>query len=289
MKTIEISGFPECVDISLNCPKCGELLEERVYIPSPDFLSEKDTFSGTRNDDPFEISCSCGFSVNGIATGSSCGCFIYLYIDDDYQVNIDENYDDYEWYDNSKNKDPYASFTNDMEKVYQLFLKREKLEGCEDFFINLLYSNLVTCLEVFLSDTLASNIFSQKEFYDKFVKTYKPFIETKISLNTIIDRYLKLDKTVKQSLSEIMYHNIPKVSQIYEQVLGIKFSSFAEIQRIVVKRHDLVHRNGKDRNGDVISISEKDFEDAYQKIESFVDDINNNRKIRSLFSMSLHQ
>lgn len=276
MYTYEVSGFPEYIDISLPCPKCGKQLEERVWIPTPNYLSERDSFSGTRNDDFFEISCSCGHVVSGQTTGSCSGNYIYLNdIDNDYPAMFDEQYEEYDWFDGIKNKDYYDTFVNSINNTKKLNDISLPFPTQEKTLTNLLYANLVTCLEAYLADALATNVLSNNKFREAFIRTYKPFTEEKIAISEIIDTYSNIDSRIKAHLSAILYHNIGKVSKIYKSVFGISFPKFDEIATIVHTRHDLIHRNGKDNDGNEIILTKTEFNDAFNKICSFVEAINN--------------
>lgn len=276
MYTYEVSGFPEYIDISLPCPKCGKQLEDRVWIPSPNFLSESDSFSGTRNDDFFEVSCSCGHVESGQTTGSCSGNFIYLNdIGDDYPVTFDEQYEEYDWLDGIKSKNYYDTFVNSINNTKTLNDISLPSLPQELALTNLLYANLVTCLEVYLADALANNVLSSNKFREAFIRSYEPFTKEKISISEIIDAYSSIDSRIKAHLSAILYHNIGKVSKIYKSVFGISFPPFDEINTIVHTRHDLVHRNGKDKDGNEIILTKTEFNDAFNKICSFVEAINN--------------
>ena len=276
MYTYEVSGFSEYIDISLPCPVCGEPLEERVGIPTPNYLSESDSFSGTRNDDYFEISCPCGNVISGQTTGSCSGNFIYLNdIDDDYPVTFDEQYEEYDWLDGIKSKDYYDIFVNSINNTKTLNDISLPSLPQELTLTNLLYVNLVTCLEVYLADALANNVLSKIKFREAFIRTYKPFTKEKITISKIIDTYSNIDSLIKTRLREILYHDIEKVSNIYKSVFGFSFPPIGDICKIVYTRHDLVHRNGKDKDGNEILLTKTEFNDAFNKICSFVETINN--------------
>ena len=278
MLTHEVSGFPEYVGISFTCPKCGRLVEESICIPAPNYLSEHDSFSATRNDEFFDISCSCGFSISAQATGSCSGSFIYLDdIDEDYPVAFFEKYDEYDefdWIHDTNSSEYYESFKNSLTEI-KYIQNISFLAGETNTTLNkMLYSQLITCLEVYLSSALASNVFSKKEYYNRFVESYAPFQKSTIQISKVLETYSNMESIIKNELSSIVYHNIPKVSKIYNGVFGISFPPIDDICKIISTRHDLVHRNGMDKAGNKIEISKAQLDDVFDKINIFVSSIN---------------
>ena len=187
---------------------------------------------------------------------------------------FDEQYEEYDWFDGIKNKDYYDTFVNSINNTKKLNDISLPFPTQEKTLTNLLYANLVTCLEVYLADALANNVLSSNKFREAFIRSYEPFTKEKISISEIIDAYSSIDSRIKAHLSAILYHNIGKVSKIYKSVFGISFPQFDEIDTIVHTRHDLIHRNGKDKDGNEIILKKTDFDVAFNKICSFVKTIN---------------
>lgn len=73
-----------------------------------------------------------------------------------------------------------------------------------------------------------------------------------------------------KSVSEVLYHNIPNVVEMYEQVLGTKLDiDISKIIKVTKLRHDIVHRNGKTIDGNKISLKAEDFTQAIDDIKEF--------------------
>ena len=71
----------------------------------------------------------------------------------------------------------------------------------------------------------------------------------------------------------MLYHNLPKISGIYKNTLDIQFPSIKEVMKLINIRHDLIHRNGKNKDGDVIEISKEKLIDTISTIKKFISDI----------------
>ena len=87
----EVVGWPENgVTVKFNCPHCNRKLIETVRIPNPDFTSEKDTYSGTMNQEDTMIECRCGKSFTITAIGTCSGNSIVINeLPDSYDVDLE--------------------------------------------------------------------------------------------------------------------------------------------------------------------------------------------------------
>ena len=72
---------------------------------------------------------------------------------------------------------------------------------------------------------------------------------------------------------EIIYHNLDKVQNMYVATFEITFPDIAELSKLVVTRHDLVHRNGKTKEGEEVIVDKDVVNDLIAKISKFVEEI----------------
>jgi hypothetical protein len=131
--------------------------------------------------------------------------------------------------------------------------------------------NVITCLETYLSDAFVNTVLSNKKYLRLFFATFKDFKDRKLSMNELFDYADKAEEKAKEAMLEVIYHNLPKVSKMYEATLGISFPNFSQIQKDITIRHDLVHRNGKTKEGKEIFIGEADVNEIISRIENFVE------------------
>ena len=71
----------------------------------------------------------------------------------------------------------------------------------------------------------------------------------------------------------VIYHDLPKVKNMYQDSLKIAFPEISELMLIIKTRHDMVHRNGKDKDGKIIEITESIIDEIIEIVEEFVMDI----------------
>lgn len=148
-----------------------------------------------------------------------------------------------------------------------------------------IYVGAVTCLETFLSDALVNTVLSSQEFLESFISNYD-FGDRTVKINQLFDTVKNAEDIAKSAMLEVIYHNIPKVSRIYEVVLGIEFPKYSTIAKAVSTRHDLVHRNGKTKEGFNVEISKEIVDNLITEVESFVKEINERIEKRTTSELS---
>mgnify|MGYP007066227974 FL=1 len=72
---------------------------------------------------------------------------------------------------------------------------------------------------------------------------------------------------------DVIYHNLPKVKNMYRDALNVEFPKIENITKVVVTRHDLVHRNGKTKEGEQVEVSKKMVSELLDTIEKFIKEI----------------
>ncbi|MUG95130.1 hypothetical protein F7734_23315 [Scytonema sp. UIC 10036] len=141
-----------------------------------------------------------------------------------------------------------------------------------------IYVGTITCLETYLSDAFINTVLSNEEYLKSFFSSFKDFKEQKFGLNELFPKFEQAKDIAKKAMLEVIYHNLPKVKNMYETTLNLSFPNFAEITKHIATRHDLVHRNGKTKDEKEIFLDEKAVDEVICTIESFVNEID--RKLK---------
>ena len=135
-----------------------------------------------------------------------------------------------------------------------------------------LHVNIITTLETFLSDAFISTVVGNDQLIRKFVKTNKDFAERKFSLNDIFERMGNIEKEVKGYLIDLIWHNLAKIKNLYKQTLEIDFPENVEnLYKAVAKRHNIVHRSGKTKEGESIIVTKDELIKLMDEVKSFAD------------------
>jgi len=141
-----------------------------------------------------------------------------------------------------------------------------------------LYVGVIACLETYLSDAFINTVLSRETYLNSFIGTFKDFKDQKFAMNELPNLSSKKEEIAKKAMLEVIYHNLPKVSKMYEATLNIVFPKFSEIQIAVLIRHDLAHRNGKTKDGKEIIVDNLMLDDIISKVESFISEIDQQLK-----------
>ena len=125
-----------------------------------------------------------------------------------------------------------------------------------------------------MADTLKSYVLSSEKNTRFFTENYKPFKKELVSLSDIYKRVDNQPSCVRQVLDSLMYHDLPKIKQIYK-VLNIDIGDIGDLAKAVIIRHDIVHRNGKDKEGTPRAITRTMVEELASKVASLIYDVSN--------------
>ena len=273
------------ITLRFYCSKCGEEIEEIIEsLPSPNFMSERDTYSGTLETDCTDIECpNCHKNYNIQLASSMYGGELYSDdLDEDTEMEIEDIEDDY-FKDYSEivesNSLFFDTFCIQMEANKRLFENSVLAPDLEITLDKLLFANLITCLETYLSDALINIVLNNEKYLKRFVENFKDYKDSLLKLCDIFKKMESLKKQVKEDLFALMYHNLPKIKEIYKTTLNIDFpNNIGDVMKKIYVRHHLVHRNGKDRDGNQIIITKDELNQTYDLIFKFVKEIDNQFK-----------
>lgn len=140
-------------------------------------------------------------------------------------------------------------------------------------YYNMLYSSVITSLETYLADAIKFNLSTRKEFLINFVETFQDFKNIKCDFNDIFNLCNSVENIVDEGLMALLYHNLPKIKGIYKSTFNMSFQPIDELMKSISIRHDLVHRNGKFKNGSTHEITKMDILNLCDKTLFFVEHI----------------
>ncbi len=135
----------------------------------------------------------------------------------------------------------------------------------------LLYANVITAMETYLSDTMKKQVLTREAIRRRFVETSGTFKE-KIVVQEIFRKMEGLSEEIIQIIDTMSFHNLVKTAGLYKEVLDTKFPSahMADLKGAVEKRHDIVHRNGKTVRGKTVNVTMADVEKLIELVDSTI-------------------
>lgn len=193
-----------------------------------------------------------------------------------YLAPWDLGYDDYyeEEYEaklsNFLSHDTFTSELDNLKRLNEVELGDAELEGIQK---RLIFIGVFGTLETYLSDTFITKALNHENYFRNFVESYPEFRQRKFDLKNIYVELDKLKETVKRSMLDVIYHDLPKVREMYHATFKMDFPVLKPLMPYVIIRHDVVHRNGKSKEGEVRRIDKKAVTDLISMVERFVTEI----------------
>lgn len=239
------------------------------------FYSEKEGFEVKVEWDVWEYPIG---SIECINTECD-GCEIL----ENFEIDSDSLEDEFDPYDYQleailSNTEFYRTFSNEILSLRVLNSLVLESRSAQKTLRKQIFISAITCLETYLSDAFINTVLSKQEHLRSFFVSFKDFENKKIGLNELFENFDKAEEKAKEAMLNVIYHNIPKVSNMYKSTFNIDFPDFSGIQKYIDNRHDLVHRNGKTKDGKELSIDEFIVDKIIGEVEDFVDDLD--RKLK---------
>lgn len=119
----------------------------------------------------------------------------------------------------------------------------------------LLFANAIAALETYLSDTFINRVLSSRELLQKYLDSDPKFKERKVAYKDVLREAARLEQEARSELLHLVWHNIGKVKLLYAQVLEVDFGDLEAIGAAIQIRHDIVHRNGRTKDGSMIEMT----------------------------------
>ncbi|CNI56004.1 Uncharacterised protein [Yersinia rohdei] len=183
--------------------------------------------------------------------------------------NIDDWYDE-DLYDAvTSSEEPFVKFVKNIEVIKSL-AKSESKDERKDHLLSLLYTNVITALETIYVELFINSIEKDESYIADFIENGKT--EFKVSKEIIalpfkgepIEKVREeLIKAIKEHLISTNWHNTDLVVKRYKATFDIKVQRdwpIEAIQTATLTRNHLVHRGGKDKDGNPVVITEQDLE-----------------------------
>lgn len=185
----------------------------------------------------------------------------------------DPAFSDYVFQSLTTSAGPLVEFQRSIQEI-QTLLKDPIADGAAgQCLVRLLYVNVITALEAYLADFFSSAVTEHKELFRRFVETNPEFQREKLPFSDVFKAWEGLDAKVKGYLVEIVWHHLARIKPMFRDALGVDFPEADELFEAVLVRHDLVHRNGKKKDGNEHSLNREDVQKLIAAAEKFVGDV----------------
>ncbi|MDI6450748.1 hypothetical protein [Anaerobaca lacustris] len=182
------------------------------------------------------------------------------------------DYEDYYLDDVAAIENCYEQFTSAISDVRRLLSVDIPKETAGKFYC-LLFVNVITALETYLSDKFIKRVMNDREALRKFVESASHFGSEKIPLSQVLKAAETIEVKVGSHLADIVWHNLGRIKSMYKATLNADLGNIGPMMKAITKRHHLVHRNGQDKDGNAIDVTPEDIHSIICLVESLVGDI----------------
>ncbi len=157
-----------------------------------------------------------------------------------------------------------------LNRLESLLNHHDSISGDQQpFYLMMVFSFCITILESYLSDVFIRKLFTSQDYKQKYLSANSDLKLKKIPLGDIYKEHSSIDNTIKEALSRTSFHDLGKIASLYKSVLGVDIGDIGKLITLIKKRHDFVHRAGKNNDGQDVTTSKEEILDLIAQIRIF--------------------
>jgi hypothetical protein len=184
---------------------------------------------------------------------------------------LDEEYDYDEQFDAiTKNKEFLQKYKDEIVNLKKLTNLKISDDVLKTVLNRQMFIGIIGTMETFLADVFINLTFDNENYFREFIKTHPELKKRTFELKEIFEQTDKLKETAKKVMLDAIYHNLPKVREMYRDTFGINFPQIQDAYKYVLKRHHLVHRNGKTKEGEILVIDKNEINGLIKAVNELV-------------------
>lgn len=242
-------------EIRFECPVCREGVQDEIVVPETHWLGDHadDRFA----EDDADTECNSCKTVFTLHVQNSDGTIAAEVLDyGAVKVWCSSAYmtvpDLADWDDLDIPEQPGDSLSNTLTDVRQVLVAVTG-SAFTSTVHRMAFIQQFAALEAYLSDMLIGQVLERPALLQKSTEKIVDLKDTKLSLSEYLADPDVVKRRVTAHLRELLYHNFSKIGSIYRATLGFGLFPDKDVQDRMFKalplRHDCVHRNGKDKDG----------------------------------------
>jgi len=191
--------------------------------------------------------------------------------------SANDYYDPMEYYDVDaalEDKGALDGLYNNLNSMRSLLKEKDLMDAkLHRFQLMMIYGFCITSLESYLSDVFARQIFSDDCLKEKYLNAEKSLKEQKFSLGDLYKKHKTIDAVIKKKIASTSFHALEKVKGLYKNVLNVDIGDISDLVVSINKRHDFIHRGGKDIDGNEVTTSKQEVEELINRVENLCRDL----------------
>ncbi|WP_431080401.1 hypothetical protein [Pseudomonas thivervalensis] len=269
------------------CPLCEKQACATVEVPEVDWCVEP--LSDSLSEEEGQMVCDqCGGFFNINIQNSPAGCFIEMVDHPSVEVDADEapfasdDSQENEWLNNSIPKRPYDIYISNYHHLGDVLAECSGSEAgvfrrSAAVIQRMIFAETISSMEAYLGDTLQQAVLTNAKAKQRLAVKDKELSTEKVPLNVILTNPNVVSDKIRTYLKGLLYHNLPKVETMFKIALEVDIFPNENLKvrllEIIQIRHDVVHRNGKDKDGEEHSFPTAWVTEAMENVKTFVENV----------------
>lgn len=165
--------------------------------------------------------------------------------------------------------DPHRFLHERIEEVFDVLGASQLDEKNNRLLHQMVHSSLIAGLEAYLADIVSYWLGKEDSALRRFISTNKDFQERSLSVAELFERLDNLGDEVKKYLAVFVWHRLDKVKPMLISGLQISVPDIGPLVKEIQIRHDIVHRAGRNLDGELVDLSVEDLHRVKDTIQQF--------------------
>ncbi|MFK5892933.1 MAG: hypothetical protein QM504_06905 [Pseudomonadota bacterium] len=168
---------------------------------------------------------------------------------------------------------PFADLENKIEEYRTLVIEHHDT-NTDLTLKSVLFGAAIGALEAYLWEIVRWKIDNDSNAANEIIKNCEQYGSVSFTLNEIVSDDFSPKKRLLFALNRLVWHRIEKVAPIFNKGLDVELPSLKFFKDALEIRHHIVHRSGKNTNGELIQLSLEQVEGLFDGVLSFAKKIN---------------
>ncbi|MFW6855422.1 hypothetical protein ACODYM_29445 [Burkholderia gladioli] len=154
-----------------------------------------------------------------------------------------------------RREDPFVYLQTRMEQIGAALSIGDDTDPARPILQQMAHGSCIAALEAYLWDTFSFWISFDEKLLRRFVSVNTDFQKETLKLSQIFERMDGIKEEVRTYLSKLVWHQLSKVKPMLIATFEIEVPDIGELLNEVKVRHDVIHRAGRDEEGNLVEVS----------------------------------
>ncbi|MEW8027470.1 MAG: hypothetical protein AB2761_03400 [Candidatus Thiodiazotropha endolucinida] len=167
---------------------------------------------------------------------------------------------------------PYAELEKKINQYKELVLGHHN-KNTGETLKSVLFGAAIGALEAYLWEIVRWKIDNDPNAAIQIITNCEQYGKKSFTLDEIVAEGFSIKKHLVMVLNHIVWHRIESIAPIFDKGLRVKLPSLKFFKEAIVTRHHIVHRSGKDTEGNVVQPTLEQVLDLLDNVLSFAGNI----------------